>query len=206
MFRWTYNRKYKGWRFYEPNGEFVKGWKHFTMADGEKNVHWSYFDLETGIMATGWKYFKKGYGNHIFFNHWCYFGHNGYMRQGWYYMTEEDGVSPPEWHYFNNKGHAIFGFYDDGQLHYLDNTGAMQTGWQKINDHWYFFNERGWANRNGFFKIKGKLRYFNRNARLVSKLQVHYKGKVYAHNDDLEGELNNGIFKRSRRSELSAGH
>ena len=33
---------------------------------------------------------------------------------------------------------------DDGKTYYLDdNTGAMVTGWKKIDDVWFFFKDSG---------------------------------------------------------------
>lgn len=201
-FRWTYIDELKGWRFYEPDGTFATRWKLFTMADGEKVKHWSYFD-DNGILTTGWKLFKKKEDDERQ-PHWVYFGKNGYLRQGWTWMTEDDGVGEPHWKYFNNKGWLHFGFYDDGQLHFLDNQGRMQTGWLKINGHFYYFNKRGWGSRFEFMKIKingkNRLGYFDRNARLASKIKLNLKGKTYYAKfdtliDDIERGVKYGTFE-----------
>ena len=195
MFRWTYIEEINGWRFYEPDGEYAKGWKRFTMADGEEIVHWSYFDEETGKLTVGWKECIEQIGNHAT-HHWSYFGLNGYMRTGWQYFTDVDGEREPHWKHFDNKGHLTIGFYDDGQLHFLDDAGRMLTGWQIINGFKYYFNTRGWGYRNGFCKVKMKgvdrLLYFNRDARLVKKIKLNYKGKTFYHSfenihNDIEG-------------------
>ena len=45
-----------------------------------------------------------------------------------------------------------------------DNTGAMETGWQKINNKWYYMDDSG-AMQTGWKKIDKKWYYFYSNGK-----------------------------------------
>ena len=46
------------------------------------------------------------------------------------------------WYRFDENGYLITGFFtdQDGTLYYLDKDGIMVTGWQLIDNVWYYFN------------------------------------------------------------------
>ncbi len=48
---------------------------------------------------------------------------------------------------------------DSGELQYLDYRGKPLTGWQTIEDHWYYFNPKDAIMTTGWAEIDGK-RYF----------------------------------------------
>lgn len=48
----------------------------------------------------------------------------------------------------------------NGQLYYLNPSGAMVTGWAYIGQDWYYFNPGG-AAAQGWIQLKGSWYYLN---------------------------------------------
>ena len=48
------------------------------------------------------------------------------------------------WYYLNNSGAMLTGWIQiNSGWFYLSESGAMVIGWQKIGDYWYYFRESG---------------------------------------------------------------
>ena len=58
---------------------------------------------------------------------------------------------------------------DSGKWYYTDiNTGAMKTGFNNVNEKWYYFNESG-IMQTGYVVVDGKTYYMDQSgARLDS--------------------------------------
>ena len=103
------------WSFVKSDGNYISGrWARLTdTVGGVTNTYWYYFAPD-GFMADGW--FKDGNGK-------------------WYYLsTKHDG-----WF-----GHAVTGWFFDessNRWYYMDDTGAMVTGWRTIDGKSYYFHE-----------------------------------------------------------------
>ena len=115
------------WYYIYPDGTMRKnGWE-------KVNNKWYYFDA-SGAMKTGW----------ITVNNQTYYldATNGDMKTGW--VKTSDG----QWYYLNpNPAAGTEGaMYKNqwlslgGQTYFLKDTGAMATGWLKIDGRFYYFN------------------------------------------------------------------
>ncbi|MDO4295563.1 MAG: hypothetical protein Q4D90_05320 [bacterium] len=76
---------------------------------------------------------------------WWYSYSNGtYAKSGWYVLEWQNRL---DWYFFDDNGYLVSGWFDqNGNRYYLhdvhDGTfGKMYTGWNKINNQWYFFND-----------------------------------------------------------------
>ena len=59
-----------------------------------------------------------------------------------------------------NGFNQILGWYEeDGAWKYGVETGALNTGWEKIGNFWFFFNEDGTAKEAEWFQDGGKWYY-----------------------------------------------
>ena len=73
-----------------------------------------------------------------------------------------------EWKH-NNKGY----WYE-----YADGTYPTSK-WLKLDNEWYYFDDRGYAYRNKWLEYKDKWYYFDNDCKMVSDKFVDYKGKTY---------------------------
>lgn len=96
-------------------------------------------------VGTGtWTYHNEGY--------WTYQDALGQARNTWKLIYTESamglrGTYPYAWYHFDETGKMRTGFYTDikGDTYFFDTMnktteGAMLIGWQKIGEHWYYFN------------------------------------------------------------------
>lgn len=89
---------------------------------------------------------------------------------GWWYVRS-DGSYPKDkfekiddtWYYFDGSGYLLadkWKKHSDGKWYYLDPSGAMATGWKKIDGKWYYFNSEG-AMKTGWVKYKDHWYYLD---------------------------------------------
>lgn len=110
----------------------------------------TYFFAVSGAMHTGWVLRPEG---------WYYLGGDGVMKTGWqlvggawYYLDGENSEYPglmtgAGWHLIQGQKYYMTGsgaMATDWLLgsegwYYLGGDGAMKTGWQWIDNHWYYF-------------------------------------------------------------------
>ena len=123
---------------YEENGQFAYGWKKMIYNGKEE---WFCFRRYSGVMEKGWQKLGTSMGNF-----WFYFDENGPMYKGW---NRIDDV----WYYFCKEDNEFEGYIEGGMVtgwkklntslgefwFYFDNNGHMQTGWQRIDNEWYYF-------------------------------------------------------------------
>lgn len=57
------------------------------------------------------------------------------VRKGWF---TKDGKK----YYYSSTGKKTIGLYTGQNTYYFDEKGVMQTGWQKIDGEYYFFNRK----------------------------------------------------------------
>ena len=75
---------------------------------------------------------------------WYQYSDNSYAQAGWYALEWQDRI---DWYYFDETGYLVSGWFEDnGATYFLhdihDGTfGRMYTGWNKIGDQWYLFND-----------------------------------------------------------------
>lgn len=178
----TWKKDSTGWWYTEGNS-WATGWRviggksYFFMYNGYMKTgwikpdskSWLYLDPSQGNLVTGWKKID-GY--------WYYFNkeavgtkEKGAMRTGW---VNDNG----RWYYFsdtpvfNDEGQMKTGFVSDGKgKYYLDesntsNRGVMKTGWQKVNNYWFYFNTSADSGvtgnmKKGWHKIGANWYYFS---------------------------------------------
>ncbi len=132
---------------YVVSTQSAYGWQVVEGSDGKLYVR--YIENRSGKPVTGWE---------IVENRRCYFDGNGYLVQG---PAKIDGV----WYLFGDYGDGTFGIRTgyqsypgisksqgisdanaweglDSQVHtyYTNASGAIQKGWQKINNIWHYFS------------------------------------------------------------------
>ncbi len=116
-----------------------------------------YYIKSDGTGAVGW---EKINGK------WYYFASSGAMVTGSWYIEEENKT-----YFFNEKGAlASAGWqsesYEDGGKfwYYTNDKGVCLTGWQKINNKWYYFDpDYAYMYSGGTYFIDGKDYYFDDN-------------------------------------------
>ncbi|MZK60446.1 Ig-like domain-containing protein [Clostridium beijerinckii] len=121
------NANTKGWTqdtngnwYLVDNGSKATGWK-------QVDNKWYFFNNNTGAMVTGWYKSESGdwsYDGQDTVGQWFHLDADGKMTTGW--LKDTDG----NWYYLcDGKEYGAL--------------GAMKTGWQKIDNSWYYFNSNG---------------------------------------------------------------
>ncbi|WP_271808371.1 Ig-like domain-containing protein [Clostridium beijerinckii] len=121
------NTNTKGWTqdtngnwYLVDNGSKATGWK-------QVDNKWYFFNNNTGAMVTGWYKSESGdwsYDGQDTVGQWFHLDADGKMTTGW--LKDTDG----NWYYLcDGKEYGAL--------------GAMKTGWQKIDNSWYYFNSNG---------------------------------------------------------------
>lgn len=123
-------------------------------------------DKATGKVATGWQKVDAT---------WYYFDPaTGRAKKSQWFRTPVGN-----WYYFNNDGKAATGIQKvNGQTFYFDPANAwVMTGWQKVNDSWYYLNPNhdgnfGVAKTGWFQSAAGNWYYFDANGKAMTGLHV----------------------------------
>lgn len=105
---------------------------------------------------------------------------NGIKKTEWY------NPSPNSWYYYDNDGKLVTGLYEVkslGKTYYFstdfNNLGLMQTGWKKIGDDTYYFDEYssegglgakhvGWLKKHRTSSAGYDWYYFDKNGKLIT--------------------------------------
>ncbi len=144
------------WYYFNAKGYMTTGWQKIGgkwyylkpgdgyMLSGWQKVGTKWYYLNPGdnaYMFTGWRQIKDLDGK----NYWFYFGpangDDGFMRTGW----TKDG----KWYYLDGSGHMLNGWQKIGaKWYYLNpgNDGYMVTGWRKVGTKWYYLNPENGGN------------------------------------------------------------
>ena len=122
----------------EENTEITDGWHE------ESGTKYYY---ENGNKITGWKRID---------NKWYYFENNGILQNskwisGTYYVKADGTMAVSEW-------------VDNGKYYVgTDGKWLKVTGWQKINDKWYYFDSKSVVEKSKWLKISNKWYYVDGN-------------------------------------------
>ena len=165
--------------------EIPKGWTkeetHFCFYENGVKLtgHQTIYDNEFDFTDEG--YLKSnGQIQQIIYYGYVYLDANNEIVTGWqnidgdtYYFAPEDGLAAA-YSFIAGRGYSYeingvrYAFAEDGKLvkngwvHdvYGDSNGRTLTGYQKLGDDYYLFDEIGCA-LHGFQEIDGELYYFN---------------------------------------------
>lgn len=97
---------------------------------------------------------------------------------GWWYRRADGSYPKSQWllldcyYYFNDKGYALANEWLDygGNWYWLKDDCRMATGWQYIDEHWYYLNPTGTKNKpigamlDGWQYIDGQWYYLRTKA------------------------------------------
>ena len=128
------------WAYINNDGSLAEGWK-------EINNKWYYFYKESKVMATG------------AVKEWDYKTNKPYIQ---HFFNEDGSWDDSEgWKSFKNLEYS-----PDLQWAYVESNGILASGWKKLGEQWYYFDEG-----TGFMVtekryIDGKLYEFNSNGTL----------------------------------------
>jgi len=114
----------------------------WQLIDAE-NHRWAFILASGSRVADQWVIIESVHEGTVI-SYYYHFDADGVMNHGWFQDT--DG----RWYYLDMDtarwfGHMKTGWHLDPQdqsWYYLDpDSGAMATGWKKLGDQWYYFNE-----------------------------------------------------------------
>lgn len=154
------------WYYYNTDGTQKTGWLRYNnnwyyldtanagamLTDCKKYIDGATYSFDTtGIMQTGWIQSAEG---------WYYANENGVIVSGWKQIGRT-------WYYLDGNNTTYPGLMEANQKCIINGTrysfnasGAMQTGWIKSAEGWYYANTNG-AITEGWQKINGKWYYLN---------------------------------------------
>ena len=107
--------------------------------------------------------------------YWYYYTSSGETMKGWFRSNNN-------WYYFDNNGKMVTGlnylsyngvnnyyYFSEDMSNIGDIVGAMQVGWIKINNNWYYFDSTGAAVK-GWKQINNNWYYFDDDGKMVTGL------------------------------------
>ena len=185
----------EGWYYANADGSLVLGWKCINgvwyyldgnatdhpglMADNcVKNIGGSNFYFAAGgAMRTGWLLYPEG---------WYYADSSGAQAIGWRYIHNT-------WYYFDGNNEQYPGLMVEncvkdiqGYKYHFSAEGAMQFGWLRYPEGWYYANTSG-AQAIGWQRIGNAWYYFDGNNEeypglMVSDCTKEINGNAYIFN------------------------
>ena len=181
--------------YYYRNGQLVKGeWL-------KDRGNWYYLYQGDGIMATGWTEVE---------GQWYYMDANGVMQTGWvningeWFYLDKSGVMVTgvvkiegKYHKFTSSGVwrgevKEDGWVSEGKQWYYFKNGSKTTGWCKIANSYYFFDDSG-VMQTGWLK-RGNTWYYLQSSGAMSTGWVQVGDNWYFMNES--GAMQTGWLKR----------
>ena len=171
---WYYSKSNNDWYYADgtKNGALAKGWT--TINETKYYFHQNYYawanDEYVDINNDSYAFDKNGktIKNNWYkaYDSWVYLGKDGkaYKEQWLPYNGK--------WYYFNWNGYMVTGYYniwnnntENYTAYKFDENGALMTGWEKIDNKWYYFDDNsnyavGWkkiGNTSYYFSDLGKM-------------------------------------------------
>lgn len=220
---WIKFNKNNKWRYFNSKGEMLKGWQTI-----DKKRY--YLDPNGGWRATGWQTIN---GNRYYFDgsgvmqtgekkigqKYYYFNSSGVMQTGpvkvgnktflygkdgakiggaksarWvdfngrkYYVNTDGSLKTSAWigkKYVNGSGAMLTGWNKvGGKQYYFNGSGDKVTGWQTISGHRYNFGTDG-VMKTGLQTIGGKKYHFNSKGWMTQNAWQTVSGKKYYFGND----------------------
>lgn len=183
------------WYLFDKNGAMQRGFQNLKAYGEDKTVYYN----NDGWMLYGWQsinnethHFDKVTGamsqnQQKIDGHWYLFDKNGVMQRGLQNLKDygEDKTV-----YYNNDGWMQYGWqWVNNATHYFDKvSGAMKTGQQRIDGHWYLFDNSGAMQRGvQYIPEQNKLVYYNKDGWMLYG-QQKINGQNYNF-DTFDGKL-----------------
>ena len=157
---------------FSDDGIRCTGWKSFYTSN--TYVEWSYFDLEGHMLKNQWigDYYVDCFGvrveNKIYYldGSTYLFDENGHIKKNYLYQNQmyfgEDGKAYRNQWLLTNNGLMYFSSDEhccnnpgslvdiDGNTYTFDKNGYMLTGWQQLENEYYYFNQSGKMIKNAW--------------------------------------------------------
>ncbi|MCI8510581.1 MAG: hypothetical protein HFE83_01110 [Lachnospiraceae bacterium] len=167
------------WYYYnDANGQMVKndwvqdeGKWYYMDANGvllmNQMIDDIYYVNENGVMLKeAWVLLRDRWSNEY---GWRYFGSNGKAyTDGW------KEISGSKYHFTDSVMDTGW-FHTDNSTYYLGSSGAMKTGWRKLQaededwgEFWYYFNANGRMEAGGEKKIDGETYLFDGDGKMLT--------------------------------------
>ena len=163
--------------FDDETGDMVTGWK--TDSESNETAYYDesghrlyglqtingknyYFDPDSGVLQ---KNQKKLDGYYYYFD-----DETGAMTTGWKEIPDQGKTV-----YYNTEGRMVYGFQDidDSRYYFNLRTGGMEKSQEKINGHYYYFDDEtgkmvtGWK----YYTDKDRTVYYNTEGCMVYGFQ-----------------------------------
>lgn len=191
-----------GWYFSVSNDQwyYADGTKNGTLANGWTTIGGTEYYFNQ--YSNAWNSWDNAWANdeYLYINDDIYaFDKNGKtIKNNWYKFYDswlylgKDGKAYREqwllyngkWYYFDLNGYMVTGYYDIWNentytytIYKFDENGALMTGWEKIDNKWYYFD----SNSNfaqGWKKIGNTSYYFDDFGKMMTGWQL-INGKYY---------------------------
>lgn len=183
--------------YYDSNGYkltdgmyFIDGEWFYLDGEGQRKTGWQkyngvqYYFSNNGTMVTGWRFINGA---------WFYFSETGaYQTNTYVYGSNGKVYYVVSSMLINNWHDGRYFKYDPGNSWY---DGAMlRNCWEYIGGYWYYFNDAGYAIKNGVYTINGSTYKFDSNGRLLIGWFDYYGASYYikpdgnmARNEWIEG-------------------
>ena len=171
------------WYLFDQNGVMQRGFQY--IPDQNKTVYYN----KQGQMQYGWqwienatRYFdtftgKMAIGQQKLNDHWYLFDQNGVMQRGFQYIPDQNKTV-----YYNEQGQMQYGWQwiENGTRYFDTFTGKMAIGQQKLNDHWYLFDQNGVMQRGfQYIPAQNKTVYYNQDGWMLYGSQQIGQSKYY---------------------------
>lgn len=163
------------------NGQLVKGWKtiggtkYFFDLNNYEWVHdgYAFIGDDSRDMLAFDKNGKQIKNNWFsIWDEWRYVGKDGKLYKDQWLLYKG------KWYYFNDYCKMVTGYYNvydkntyKVTTYKFDENGALLTGWEKIDNKWYYFD----SNSNyavGWKKIGKTWYYFNDSGKMMTGWQL----------------------------------
>ncbi len=159
----------------EENTEVTDGWYE---ESGSKYYY------ENGNKITGWKQID---------DKWYYFENNGILQNSkwiktdnkWYYVDDIGVMQTSKWisstYYVKADGTMAVSEWVDNGKYYVgaDGKWLKVTGWQKINDKWYYFDSKSVVEKSKWLKTSNKWYYVDSSGIMQTAKWLKLNDKWY---------------------------
>lgn len=149
--------------YYRNSFEWIGGEYYFFDVNGRMKTGWFnlggnwYYAKESGALASDWQklggvwyYFDPGYGRQMLKD-------GIYDIDGTSYFFADSGAMQTGW----IKSYYTYGGKTYTDWYYATSSGALVSGWQKINGVWYYFEPSGYyIYSDGWYEIGSSAYYF----------------------------------------------